>query len=168
MSEERTNYAATPQPKPISGDGSALVLPHVLADLQARADWGLAKYQTYLRTHNGRDAMVDLYQELLDAVMYVKQVMLERETVDDQLARLRSLVISILDNWRNMDPPKDQPVNWADVTCEFVCLTVNWRGERGWLVVVDEAAPDASQFQNWLAAKLSEAGWHPVVVMTEW
>ncbi len=36
MTEERTNYAATPQPKPMTEDGSTLVLPHVKQALLER------------------------------------------------------------------------------------------------------------------------------------
>lgn len=46
-------------------------------DLTARAEQGLKKYGTKLRTVNGRRAIVDLYQELLDAVMYSMQARLE-------------------------------------------------------------------------------------------
>lgn len=168
MTEERTNYAATPQPKPTTEEGSVTVLPHVLADLQARADWGLAKYQTYLHTNNGRDAMVDLYQELLDAVMYIKQALLERETTADKLVRLRNQVNAILDNHRNLDAPKDSPVNWANLSCENVGITCDWRGDLCWTVTVAEAAPDATLFHDWLASKLAEAGYMPVEVVTEW
>jgi hypothetical protein len=168
MTEERANYAATPQPKPMSEEGSTLVLPHVLADLQARADWGLAKYQTYLHTNNGRDALVDLYQELLDAVMYVKQALLERESTTDKLTRLRTLVNAILDNHRNLDAPKGDAVNWANLSTEDVGLVYDWRGELSWTVTVAEASPDATQFQDWLTGKLAEAGYMPVIVKTEW
>jgi hypothetical protein len=59
--------------------GEQVVLHHVINDLNARAEMGLHKYNTLLMTNNGRDALLDLYQELLDAVMYLKQFMLERE-----------------------------------------------------------------------------------------
>jgi len=168
MTEERTNYAATPQPKPMTEDGSTLVLPHVLADLQARADWGLAKYQTYLHTNNGRDAMVDLYQELLDAVMYAKQSLLERESTIDKLIRLRTLVNRILDNHRNLDAPKGDAVNWDNLSTDDVGIVYNWRGELSWTVTVAEASPDATQFRDWLTANLAEAGYMSVEVKTKW
>lgn len=37
------------------------------------------RYGTLLMTHNGRDALVDAYQETLDLVMYLAQVIMERE-----------------------------------------------------------------------------------------
>lgn len=45
----------------------------VAAALTARAEMGKAKYGTYLRANNGRNALVDLYQEILDAIMYSEQ-----------------------------------------------------------------------------------------------
>src|SRR5690606_35640145 len=70
------NPAAVPQRAP-EGDG-AIVLHAVMQDLRARAEAGLAKYGTYLRTHNGRDALIDAYQDALDLCMYLKQAIMER------------------------------------------------------------------------------------------
>jgi len=49
------------------------VYKRVMADIEDRATLGCEKYGTYLQTFNGRDALVDLYQELLDAVQYLRQ-----------------------------------------------------------------------------------------------
>ena len=68
--------AATPQPPP-AGSGTP-VLAGVVSDLIARAEMGRQKYGTCLRTHNGRDALMDAYQEALDLVMYLKQCIMER------------------------------------------------------------------------------------------
>ena len=64
-----------PPPKP----GREVVADHVLADIHARVEAGEAKYGTKLMTYNGRDPLWDLYQELLDAVFYCRQAILERE-----------------------------------------------------------------------------------------
>lgn len=45
----------------------------IRADLEARAEQGVVHYGTYLSTFNGRDALIDLYEELLDAYMYAVQ-----------------------------------------------------------------------------------------------
>lgn len=83
--------AAIEEPAPIQTDLSEEVLPFVLmqlldsgrgalmADLQARAKLGVERYGTPLMTHNGRDPLADLYQELLDALMYLGQYMIETE-----------------------------------------------------------------------------------------
>lgn len=41
--------------------------------LESRAKSGLAKYHTWLETNNGRDPLVDAFQEALDLVMYLAQ-----------------------------------------------------------------------------------------------
>jgi hypothetical protein len=69
--------AATPQPPPQSGRQK--VLDGVVSDLVHRSIVGKAKYGTYLETHNGRDALMDAYQEALDLCMYLKQAIMERE-----------------------------------------------------------------------------------------
>lgn len=46
-------------------------------DLNARSEMGREKYGTVLRTKNGRRAIVDMYQELMDAIMYAQQARLE-------------------------------------------------------------------------------------------
>jgi hypothetical protein len=70
------NQAATPQPPPLPGERR--VLDFVINDLNARAIEGKKKYGTYLYTHNGRDALMDAYQEALDLCMYLKQALMER------------------------------------------------------------------------------------------
>ena len=69
--------AAIPQPAPRPGRVEILSL--VLADLQARADVGRIKYGTMLEAGNGRDALMDAYQEALDLCMYLRQVLAERD-----------------------------------------------------------------------------------------
>lgn len=48
-------------------------------DLLARAQMGQQKYGTMLRINNGRRATVDVYQEVLDAVMYSMQARIEKQ-----------------------------------------------------------------------------------------
>ncbi len=67
----------SPEPQP-TGNGRK-VLDEVLRDLTLRAETGKEKYGTYLRTDNGRDALVDAYQEALDLCMYLKQKLMENE-----------------------------------------------------------------------------------------
>lgn len=71
------------QPAPTPGTGDMWRL--VMSDMEARRDHGIETYGTPLQAFNGRDALTDLYQELLDAVVYLRQFMLER---DDDFARV--------------------------------------------------------------------------------
>lgn len=73
------------QPSPTAGrldvTESLCALPHVprplAEDFARRSLQGVAKYGVPLRTDNGRDAIVDAYQELLDAAVYLHQAFLE-------------------------------------------------------------------------------------------
>jgi hypothetical protein len=49
----------------------------VAKDLEARKQAGLAKYGTVLQPNNGRNAYMDVYQELLDAIVYMRQALWE-------------------------------------------------------------------------------------------
>jgi len=64
-----------PEPK----EGNQVVVDVVLADIRERAEAGREKYGTYLKTDNGRDALMDAYQEAIDLVMYLCQAILERD-----------------------------------------------------------------------------------------
>lgn len=52
-------------------------LSRLLSDLILRKEMGTKKYGTPLRAHNGRQAIVDLYQEIQDAIMYSGQGRME-------------------------------------------------------------------------------------------
>jgi len=57
--------------------GRETVLNEVLEDLKQRAEAGKEKYGFYLQTFNGRNALIDAYQEALDLAMYLKQKIME-------------------------------------------------------------------------------------------
>jgi hypothetical protein len=52
----------------------------VAEDLKERSDYGLKKHGVRLFTYNGRSALVDLYQEVLDAIFYGAQLEMEGDT----------------------------------------------------------------------------------------
>ncbi len=68
----------TPQPRPIKNDNPA-VWDLVLKDIEERDIIGEKKYGVRLQPHNGRDSLVDVYQELLDAVVYIRKCIYERD-----------------------------------------------------------------------------------------
>jgi len=51
----------------------------VIEDMQARDRFGRAKYGTPLQPYNGRDALADAYQEALDLLVYLRQMIYERD-----------------------------------------------------------------------------------------
>lgn len=83
-----------PQPSP-TGQGRE-VLPLVLEDLRQKSAKVTAKYGTPLRTRNGRKALVDAYQELLDLLMYLRQ-QLEEDREQDAAAAARVRTVALLE-----------------------------------------------------------------------
>lgn len=48
-------------------------------DMQARKALGIKRYGQALQANNGRDALRDHYEELLDACAYARQLLYERD-----------------------------------------------------------------------------------------
>jgi hypothetical protein len=72
------DFGTTEQPAPIPNAAPA-VWDLVVADMRARDAAGLAKYGTRLQPHNGRDALLDAYQEALDLAVYLRTAIYERD-----------------------------------------------------------------------------------------
>lgn len=71
----------------------AVVIPLVVADMRARDQVGRERYGVPLTAGNGRDQLVDLYQELLDAAAYCRAAM-EEGLPDLNLGRLYLSILS--------------------------------------------------------------------------
>lgn len=71
------HHDSNSQPAP-TGHGQPVAV-EVVKDILLRREQGKKKYGRELKTDNGRIALVDLYQELLDATMYIKQELMQRE-----------------------------------------------------------------------------------------
>jgi hypothetical protein len=76
-----------PQPPPTPND-SRPIWELVIEDMKARDEHGRKEYGTPLQAHNGRDALVDAYQECLDMAVYLKQAIVERDTFNEALTRM--------------------------------------------------------------------------------
>lgn len=64
-----------PKPKPNNNKDCWL---EVLTDMNNRRELGISRYGTPLQPHNGRNSLQDAYEEALDLVVYLKQVILEQ------------------------------------------------------------------------------------------
>lgn len=66
------------QPKPVGNDE---VVSHreVIKDIQARLELGIREYGTGLQPFNGRNAPLDVYEEELDKLCYLKTWIIERD-----------------------------------------------------------------------------------------
>ena len=67
-----------PEPMPTPNNYPA-VWDLVIADMQERDRIGTEKYGTRLQPHNGRDFLVDAYQEALDLVVYLRGEICQRK-----------------------------------------------------------------------------------------
>jgi hypothetical protein len=70
--------AGDSQPPPIATQGP-LVKDLLIADIEELCARRQTKYGTHLQAGNGRDALRDLYEELVDAALYIKQAIMERD-----------------------------------------------------------------------------------------
>jgi hypothetical protein len=59
--------------------GIARLRPQIEDDVRDRLEFGLRKYGKPLRSHNGRNPLLDAYQEILDALVYFIQAMVESQ-----------------------------------------------------------------------------------------
>ena len=48
-----------------------------ISDIQHRREVGIERYGTALQPYNGRNALLDAYEEALDLAMYLKQRLVE-------------------------------------------------------------------------------------------
>ncbi len=70
--------ATLAQSMPVKTGGPAII-DLVISDLLDRDEAGTKQYGDRLRPHNGRDALVDAYQEALDLANYLRQAIHERD-----------------------------------------------------------------------------------------
>lgn len=81
------------QQPPVKGMGDVWLL--VLQDMEARRLHGIEKYGTPVQPHNGRDPLVDAYQESLDQCVYLRQAIEEIGTLKDEAERMRAGLMRI-------------------------------------------------------------------------
>jgi hypothetical protein len=72
----------------------------IAEDIEARIRLGERKYGTRLKSHNGRDAWLDAYQESLDCINYAQQVQTEGLDSGELFGRAVELAIYIEDKMR--------------------------------------------------------------------
>ena len=68
---------SAPEPDPALSD-SRPIWDLVVEDMQERDRTGRKKYGTPLQAGNGRDPLIDAYQEALDLCVYLRQAIEER------------------------------------------------------------------------------------------
>lgn len=74
---------------------------NVAADLQYRSEVGLRTYGVRLQPFNGRDALIDLYEELLDAYVYATQFDMELDTYSRFTEEVKEPLLHVASTLRN-------------------------------------------------------------------
>ena len=82
------------QPMPVAGKVS--VTDHLIESLRERQAKGIATYGRSLETFNGRSSPRDTKEELLDALQYTEQWIIERDELLKEVQRLRGAIEAAL------------------------------------------------------------------------
>lgn len=65
--------------EPVPKGGKRIVYIELIKDIKSRAEFGKKKYGQHLTTHDGRNTLLDAYQEAIDLCFYLKQLLMEKE-----------------------------------------------------------------------------------------
>ena len=68
----------TDQIAPVAND-RVFIQDLVIQDVETRKQFGIRKYNTALQAHNGRDMLLDAYEEALDLCIYLRGCLEERK-----------------------------------------------------------------------------------------
>jgi hypothetical protein len=79
---EREGREGDSQPMPIPNDEPG-IHTMVISDLRDREALGVRRYGTKLQAGNGRNALRDAYDECLDMAVYLKQAIVEAESIEE-------------------------------------------------------------------------------------
>lgn len=63
-------------------NSNLLVKDQLLADIEQLCERRKEKHGTHLQPFNGRDALQDAYEEAVDLALYLKQLIMERDSND--------------------------------------------------------------------------------------
>ena len=88
-------HGQTNQPLPKANEHPS-VHDLMVADIRARAEFGLQKYGQPLRAFNGRDTLRDAYEEILDLGVYLRTLTYEKDAVEKAVAAERQRCIDVL------------------------------------------------------------------------
>lgn len=80
LSSGRERGEGMSQPKPTKNNATP-IYRLVIQDIRKRAKVGKKTYGTYLQANNGRNALIDAYEEVLDLAKYLRQRIEEEGSV---------------------------------------------------------------------------------------
>lgn len=85
----------------------------VIADLRKREAQGAETYgKARMEAHDGRDALQDLFEELLDAAVYAKKAIVERDALRESLRLAQAHVETCDDAWLDAESESAGTPQW--------------------------------------------------------
>ena len=116
MEESVTEIAEQPAPVP---NDRPCIQDMVIADIERRKKIGMERYGTLLQPHNGRDALLDAYEEELDKIQYMKQWIVERDDhrAEGAAAEREKIVGYLRHRARELDADCD--IDARDAACDL-------------------------------------------------
>ena len=85
--------------QPMPKDGKEIVMPHLVEEFnqmaKLRYEVGIERYGTPLKIFNGRDAGQDAAEELFDLAIYLKQLRMEKKSLEAENTLLKMYVADI-------------------------------------------------------------------------
>jgi len=79
------------QPDPVP-NGHPALWDLIISDMKGRDELGLKNYGTRLQPFNGRSAIKDVYEELLDGMVYLKQLQFELHSISTQIKEVAEMM----------------------------------------------------------------------------
>ena len=128
-----------PAPKP---NDTQPIHEQVIEDIKRRAEVGKQNYGTYLQANNGRDSLLDAYEEAQDKALYLKQAILERDALVMELEVAREEVRRL--SQANGDLRKERTALAAHDASLLRSLAAKLDGE---------GHPANEYYRNWLRAE---------------
>lgn len=108
------------QPLPVKNENPP-IQDLVIADIQRRKELGIQRYGTPLQAFNGRDALLDAYEESIDKTIYLKQELIERTAGSDY------------DHMRHMfayaGVPFEETTDISDIAVRYIIIKWPGNGE---------------------------------------
>jgi hypothetical protein len=133
------------EPPPVANDGPSM---HdlVIADLRERKEYGHTKYGTFLQAGNGRRALRDAYDEILDLIVYLRQELAERDSGEKHRIELRDGRFTIQHplacrpNLFECPLNRAAPDDLAEMPTQHYGIYECWLSDNGHLVLGDRVA----------------------------
>lgn len=95
------------QPLPTVNDHPS-IQSMVIADIEKRIEIGIQRYGTALQPNNGRDMLLDAYEEAMDLAIYLKGAIVERDLARVAAAAQEPVeVIPDVTAWRPLEGPEE-------------------------------------------------------------